>query len=529
MQGRRAEAVDVLSEALATVRSWSTSAWMTSSERMQAWLSRLLMLTGRMFVQHAMHSRSTARVAPPRAAGSSLPAPVLRQLVQTGLAMFNEALMIHQTLVDHFDFKPSQSEQRSRKTDKCIQPNSLSWRQIETARILHNMSDACFLLALYDEAMKHCKEAQRIRRHVFGQDSGPMIVGCLRLCQVLRELASSLLNVTSNGIARRVRVCGLGSTGVSLLKDGLTGTILGRTLDAKKISVRLDRYPHRQVAVKPENMCWLLTEAQLTAQRTKIRALRDEHVSLAERLLRAAVKVHGEDCMHSHGALSLWNAGEAYIASGEPDKTRAAVAMLRKALVVHRTLCAEDSGVHVPDPVTARMSSSLLAAIHAESRFKNLSSTRLDGGVLSAKPGVWPPTSRQEDELSLRDLFEAVCTFKGGGAWQFIDAATMQDTLRRFGCERFVVLSEEPVDAARFIAQGCHELTRMKNDALWACQRVVDLDHLIKRPELVSLPHVVQVLCEETKVKQEARVSGCQCDTELPRVGWGRGWARDII
>ena len=77
--------------------------------------------------------------------------------------------------------------------------------------------------------------------------------------------------------------------------------------------------------------------------------------------------------------------------------------------------------------------------------------------MLSAKPGVWPPTSRQEDELSLRDLFEAVCTFKGGGAWQFIDAATMQDTLRRFGCERFVVLSEEPVDAARFIAQGCHE------------------------------------------------------------------------
>ena len=498
---------------------------MASSERMQAWLSRLLMLTGRMFVQHALHSRSTARVAPPRAAGSALPAPVRRQLVQTGLAMFNEALMIHQTLVDHFKFKPSQSEQHSRKTDTCIQPNSLSCMQLETARILHNMSDACFLVALYDEAVKHCKEAQRIRRHVFGQDSGPMIVGCLRLCQVVRELASSLLHVTSKGIARRVRVCGLGSTGVSLLKDGLTGTILGRTLDAKKISVRLDRYPHRQVAIKPENVCWMLTEAQLTAHRTKIRALRDEDVSLAERLLRAAVKVHGEDCMHSHGALSLWNAGEAYIASAEPDKTRAAVALLRKALVVHRTLCAKDSGV--TDPVTARMSSSLLAAVHAESRIKNLSSTRLDGGVLSAKPGVWPPTSRQEDELSLRDLFEVVCTFKGGGSWQLIDAETMQDSLRRFGCERFVVLSEEPVDAARFIAQGCHELQRMKNDALWACQRVVDLDHLIKRPELVSLPHVVQVLCEETKVKQEARVSACQCDTELPHVGWATGWARD--
>ena len=78
-----------------------------------------------------------------------------------------------------------------------------------------------------------------------------------------------------------------------LLKDGLTGTILGRTLHAKKISVTLDRYPHRQVAVKPENVCWLLTEAQLTAQRTKIRALRDEHVSLAERLLRAAVNRYG--------------------------------------------------------------------------------------------------------------------------------------------------------------------------------------------------------------------------------------------
>jgi len=72
------------------------------------------------------------------------------------------------------------------------------------------------------------------------------------------------------------------------------------------------------------------------------------------------------------------------------------------------------------------ISKSLSAAQATQARFD-------EGGVLSAVPCCWPPTSRQEDETKMARLFAGLQARNGKRGSPSMSSETIQQGLRLFG------------------------------------------------------------------------------------------------
>jgi len=182
----------------------------------------------------------------------------------------------------------------------------------------------------------------------------------------------------------------------------------------------LETLDDKELMLKPENVCPLFpTAPKLQEQYQKLKDLVQERIVSSKEYHRIQIKVSG--VKHSRTAHACHDLGAAYLSMGNAAGTRLAVPLLIQADKIRRSRVGDD------DPDEAFLSSrNQSAAQAAQVRFDK-------GGTLSAVPCFWHPTSRQEDETQMAQLFTSLQVRNGKRGSPSMSSEAMQQGLRLYG------------------------------------------------------------------------------------------------
>jgi len=135
---------------------------------------------------------------------------------------------------------------------------------------------------------------------------------------------------------------------------------------------------------------------------------------------------------HVNTAIACQTLGVAYFATDNPADTGLAVSLLIQADKIPRRISADNKDLALS------ISRSLSAAQAAQARFD-------EGGVLSAVPCCWDPTSRQEDETHMAQLFAGLQARNGKRGSPNMSSEAMQQGLRLYGLFNVTALACDAV------------------------------------------------------------------------------------
>jgi len=198
--------------------------------------------------------------------------------------------------------------------------------------------------------------------------------------------------------------------------NGIEGVVV--KMDALRMRVRLDMLNNKELMLKPENVCPLLpTALKLQEQLIKLRDLAHERIASSKEVHRLQIKVKG--VKHVNTAIACETLGLAYLATNKPADTGLAVSLLIQADKIRRRI-----GDDHKDRALG-ISQSLNDAQVVQARFD-------EGGVLSAVPCCWAPTSRQEDETEMAQLFAGLQARNGKRGSPTMSSEVMQQGLRLY-------------------------------------------------------------------------------------------------
>ena len=342
-------------------------------------------------------------------------------------ALGEEALAIHRAL--------------NAQADRCaVLPDDIlneDNRKERTAEVLLIVCHTYENLEMFDKARSAVQEAMDLSRSCHGNGSENIAICLGRIsticCRQSRAIKTSLdASSSSYSPGTRMRVEGLKN---QTQWNGLEGVVL-KQAGGSRVCVRLDQ-DNKDFRLKLENVYLLVATVderkELFAQ---LQDLAEEAITSQTESLRIQVKVKGTK--HVNTACDYYNLGSAFARTDKPAETRKAVSLLTKACKILRRVAATNS----PDLLKYRQ-----ALEHAEvvlARFD-------EAGVLSAMPCWWPPTSRQEDEVEMAELFASLHRADGSGSAS-ISSELMQQELRMHGLFNFTASSSDPVSGRETVA-----------------------------------------------------------------------------
>jgi len=283
-------------------------------------------------------------------------------------------------------------------------------------------------LEMFDEARSTLKQALDLTRRCDGKESEEvaachqqMAIICQEQVQAIKKQVSMHMEyMLTNSIrlyhspGSRVLVEGLQK---QQQYNGIEGVVM--KLEALRMRVRLDTLDNKVLMLKPGNVCPLLpTALKLQQQLQKLNDLAHECIASSKELHRIQIKVKG--VKHVNTAITCQTLGAAYLATGRPDDIGLGVSLLIQADKIRRRVCDDDKDLAIG------ISETLSAAKTAQARFD-------EGGVLSAMPCFWLPTSRQGDEIRMVRLFAGLQARNGKRGSPSMSSEAMQQGLRLYG------------------------------------------------------------------------------------------------
>jgi len=283
-------------------------------------------------------------------------------------------------------------------------------------------------LEMFDEARSSLKQALDLTRRCGGEESEE-VAACHQqmacICQgqvkaIVKQLSMHMEYMLTNAMrlyhspGSRVLVQGLQK---QLQYNGIEGVVV--EMGALRMRVRLDTLDNMELMLKPANVCPLFpTSLKLQEQLLKLYDLAQERIASSKELHRIQIKVKG--VKHVNTAIACWTLGAAYLATDKPADTGLAVSLLIQAGKILRRVGDDDTDLALS------ISKSLSAAQAAQARFD-------EGGVLSAVPHFWAPTSQHEDETLMARLFAGLQACNGKRSSPSMSSEAMQQGLRLFG------------------------------------------------------------------------------------------------
>jgi len=296
------------------------------------------------------------------------------------------------------------------------------------ADTLQSLASVHGYLEMFDEARSTLKKALDFARRCYGKESAgvaachqEMAIICQEQVQAIKAqlrmhmeymLTHSMRLYHSPG--SRVLVEGLQK---QQQYNGIEGVVV--EMEALRMCVRLDTLDNKRLMLKPENVCPLFpTALKLQEQLMKMHDLAQEHIASSKEVHRIQIKVKG--VKHVNTAIACETLGLAYLETGRPADTGLAVSLLIQADKIRRRVGVDDNDRALS------ISKSLSAAQEIRARFD-------EGGVLSAVPGFWLPTSRQDDETQMARLFAGLQARDGKRGCTSMSSEVMQQGLRLFG------------------------------------------------------------------------------------------------
>jgi len=190
-------------------------------------------------------------------------------------------------------------------------------------------------------------------------------------------------------------------------------------MDALRMRLRLDMLDNKELVLKPQNVRPLLpTAPKLQEQLMKLHDLAQERIASSKEYHRIQIKVKG--VKHVNTAVACQTLGIAYLATHQAADTGLAVSLLIQADKIRRRVGDKDKDRALS------ISKDLSAAQAAQARFD-------EGVVLSAVPGWWPLTSRQDDEDTMVKLFAELQAHNGKRGCPSMSSEVMQQGLRLVG------------------------------------------------------------------------------------------------
>jgi len=211
--------------------------------------------------------------------------------------------------------------------------------------------------------------------------------------------------------------------------NGIEGVVV--EMDALRICVGLDTLDNKELMLKPENVCPLLpTALKLQEQLLKLQDLTQERIASSKEVHRIQIKVKG--VKHVNTAFACQNLGVAYLATHQAAEIGLAVSLLCQTDKIRHRVGDDDKDLALS------ISKTLSAAQVVEARFD-------EGGVLSAVPCCWDPTSRQEDETHMAQLFAGLQARNGKRGSPSVSSEVMQQGLRLYGLFNVTALACDAV------------------------------------------------------------------------------------
>ena len=308
------------------------------------------------------------------------------------------------------------------------------------AEILIGLASAYSNLDLFDEARSTLKEALSLALRCFGNESAPVVechskstLNSFRQVEAKRKeifmheqymVTHSMSSYHSRG--SRVLVEGLQK---KLQYNGLEGVVV--TMGHPRMRVRLDVPDNTEIMLKPRNVRPLIPTAEkLQEQFLKLQDLTRERIASSEEAHRIQVKMMG--VKHVNTGIACHALGSAYLGTDIPSDAGRAVALLIQAIKLQRRVGDNDK------ERALGFCQALSSAQAALARFD-------EKGVLSAVPGCWRPTSRQEDATRMALLFTSLQVHNGNTCSASMSSMAMQQDLRLYGLFNVTVSSCDAV------------------------------------------------------------------------------------
>jgi len=198
--------------------------------------------------------------------------------------------------------------------------------------------------------------------------------------------------------------------------NGCEGVVV--KMNGLRMRVCLDVHDKQEMMLKPENVCPLFPTAEkLQGQMLKLQKLVLEQMTSSKECHRIQIKVTG--AKHTNTIITIQTLAHAYFSTNKPVETGLALELLIQADKINRRM-----GVDDQDEV--QLSRALSEVQAAQAQFDK-------GGVLSAVPCCWHPTSQQEDEMYMAQLFAVLQERNGKRGSQSMSSEAMQQGLRLYG------------------------------------------------------------------------------------------------
>ena len=296
------------------------------------------------------------------------------------------------------------------------------------AEALQSLACAHGYLEMFDEARSTLQQALDVARRCHGEESTREASCHQRMACICQEQVMAITKqvwmhmeyMLTNSIrlyhsrGSRVLVEGLQK---QQQYNGIEGVVV--RMDALRMCVRLDMLDNKELMFKPENVCPLFSTAlKLQEQLQKLHDLAQERIASSKEHHRIQIKVKG--VKHVNTAIACQNLGVAYLATGKPADTGLGVSLLIQADKIRCRVGDDDTDLALS------ISKNLSAAQEDQARFDG-------GGVLSAMPCCWPPTSRHEDETKMVRLFAGLQARNGKRGSPSMSSEAMQQGLRLYG------------------------------------------------------------------------------------------------
>jgi len=296
------------------------------------------------------------------------------------------------------------------------------------ADTLQFLASAHGYLEMFDEARSTLKQALDLTRRCDGEES-TRVAACHQrmafICQeqdkaFRKQLSMHMEYMLTNSIrlyyspGSRVLVEGLQK---QQQYNGIEGVVV--KMDALRMRVRLDMLDNKELMLKPENVCPLFpTAPKLQEQLIKMHDLAQEHITSSKEVHRLQIKVKG--VKHVNTAIVCQNLGVACLATDKPADTGLAASLLIQADKIRRRISDDNKDLAL------LISQNLNDAKAAQARFD-------EGGVLSAEPCFWLPTTRHDDEAQMAQLFAGLQARNGKRGSPNMSSEAMQQGLRLYG------------------------------------------------------------------------------------------------
>ena len=275
-----------------------------------------------------------------------------------------------------------------------------------------------------------------------------LAANCLgKAIELRKQLRVHQMFLTTNSMTQyhsrfnTVRVTGLQN---SPQYNGLEAAV--RKVGTKRLTVvLLGEYLHKNIKIKPENAGPLLrTPADVCAKTEEIQQLTALQIKSSTASNALQLKTSGDK--HINSAITCQTLATAHLKMFAQDNTTTALKLLLKANRIRLRI--EDENEEKAQTLTNLIREA-----------RNLLTEFETPGFLSPVTCCWPPTSREQDEANMGQLFVALQERAGNHP---VSSEAAEHCLRFFGLPKVAVAQADSVSQADFVAAACEELHRMK-------------------------------------------------------------------